>query len=105
MSEPLWLKILAGTCGGLALTLIVRRLVYMRSVAVCGRCRNYLDHCTCPRECPECGALIVQNAKLSHLLPLGLPQDLPGEWLGRDRAAWAEPCGTFGPQNGPLARP
>lgn len=80
MGEPIWLKILAGTCGGLALLAVVWRLIYSRPVIVCGRCRNYPESCTCPQVCPECGAHIAPNAKLNPLLPLSLRQELPGEW-------------------------
>ena len=80
MSEPMWLKILAGAGGGLALVLVVWRFMYVKPVVICGRCRNYAESCTCPSECPECGALIAQNVKFNPLRALSLRQELPGGW-------------------------
>lgn len=105
MGEPLWLKLLAGTCGGLALLAVVWRLIYLRPILVCGRCRNYPESCTCPQVCPECGA---QNAKLNPLLPLSLRQELPGDWVdaaGHAQDATAGPGRAIEAPAGPLAHP
>lgn len=108
MGEPTWLKILAGACGGLAMLAVVWRLVYIRPMAVCGRCQNHMEHCTCHRECPACGALIAQNAKLNLLSPISLRQELQGDWVDALRAAqdaFASPDETIVAPVGPLAHP
>jgi hypothetical protein len=53
VTYPLWLQILAGTCGGVALLVVVWRLVYLRPMAICMRCRQYPESCQCTDELEE----------------------------------------------------